>query len=437
MSQSQFRLLSKRRFLPLFIVQFFGAFNDNAFKLSMLTLISYHLTTMQSVSEHYQALAAALFTLPFFIFSATAGQLADKYDKAKLTIGVKLLEVILMVIGAWGLYVGHINVMMFVLFGMGVHSTFFGPIKYAILPNHLHEEELLAGNGLIEASTFTAILLGTLLGTLAIGSKAYQVSWAVLMIIGCALIGLIASFFIPAAKSDNAQLKIEMNLLKATWHIIQCAKQDSRLFSTIVAISWFWFVGTVILTKLPDYTHYELFASAHVFAVFLALFSIGIATGSLLINKLLSGKVSPSLAPFGLLGMTVFALDLYFATPQGRIVHSLFDIQSFFSHAISWRIACDFFLLAVSGGIFIVPLYAMLQVHSDNLIRSRIIAANNIINALFMVIAALIVGLLASIGLSIAQVFFILAILNILVAVGFCYWIGIGTIKNYFIKDEL
>jgi len=273
-------LLQQRKFLPLFLTQFFGAFNDNAFKLAMLTLISYHLSTNQEQSEYYQALAGALFILPFFLFSATSGQLADKYDKALLTRLVKVLELMLMTIGSIALYLGNIFWMMFTLTGMGMHSTFFGPIKYAILPDHLPKEDLLGATGLIEASTFLAILLGTTLGTLAIGVSSHKPIAAIFMTVLAAFAGLISSLFIPSAPSSAEHLKVDYHVWHATVAMLKQAKKDPGVLFTILTISWFWFIGAVLLTKLPDFTHYVLGANTTVFAVFLALFSIGIALGS-------------------------------------------------------------------------------------------------------------------------------------------------------------
>lgn len=407
------QLLSTRRFLPLLITQFFGAFNDNAFKLAMLTLISYHLASNQAESEHYQALAAGLFTLPFFLFSSTAGQLADKFDKARIAVIVKCFEVILMVLGAYALYQSNKVLLLVTLCAMGLHSTFFGPVKYALLPQHLQSDELLAGNGLIEASTFVAILLGTVLGTLSIGGTA-EVGLAILLLLLCALSGLMASLWIPQAPSSNQQLTMEWNIAKSTWQLMRLLVADKQLLLIVLLISWFWFVGAMILTKLPDYTHFQLGADSSVFALFLALFSIGIASGSLMINQLLKAKVTVKLAPIGLLGISVFAIDLFFSTPNVVESTSLISFTQFIVVLSNWRIMADFFLLALSGGTFIVPLYAMLQLQSDEKRRASMIAANNIVNALYMVLAAMITGVLAYFKVDIHWIFVLLAVVNAL-----------------------
>ncbi|HAT1660365.1 TPA: MFS transporter [Legionella pneumophila] len=422
-------LLEHRKFLPLFLTQFFGAFNDNAYKLAMLTMISYHLSHTQEQSEYYQAIAGALFILPFFIFSATSGQLADKYDKALLTRLIKVLEVLLMIIGGIALYSGSIFLMMCTLTGMGAHSTFFGPIKYAILPDHLPRKNLLAATGLIEASTFIAILLGTTLGTLTVGGKEATPYIAIIMTLGAAFSGLVSSLFIPPAPSALPELKVDFNLWRATVKMLKEAKKEYGIFLSILTISWFWLIGAVMLTKLPDYTHYVLGASAHVFALFLALFSIGIALGSITINWLLKGQVNLSAVPMAMLAFTFFAFDLYWASPVAHdLKHPLFNLLNFFTSFNHWRIAFDLFMLAFCAGLFVVPLYTYLQIISAVENRARTIAANNIYNALFMVMGTLLVMLLLFFNFSIPQVFLILCILNLLAAL--FLFLGLKTLRR-------
>lgn len=412
MSWSTISILKKRTFLPLFLTQFFGAFNDNAFKFAMLTFISYHLSTSQSQSEHYQALASALFIIPFFLFSATAGQLADKFDKAVLTRIIKLFEVLLVCIGGFSFYLGNPFLMMVTLTGMGVHSTFFGPIKYAILPQHLPQQQLLGATALIEASTFLAILLGTILGTLSVGVAKVGPTYAIALTSLAAVTGLITSLFILPAKTVAIDLHVDWNIWRATTQMIKTVVISARIMPAIFAISWFWLIGAVILTKLPDYTNYVLHADAGVFAVFLALFSIGIALGSMAINSLLAGQITLRYVPHAMLLLSFFAADLYWATPVKVSGLPLQSLIKFFSQPGHWRISIDLFLLAFSGGLFVVPLYTYLQVVSDGAVRARTIAANNIINALFMVLGTGLVMLLLHFQVEIAQVFFILAILN-------------------------
>ncbi len=412
-------LLKKREFLPLCITQFFGAFNDNAYKLAMLTLISYHLSHSQVQSERYQAIASALFTLPFFLFSATSGQLADKLDKAIMIRFIKALEVLLMIIGGIALSYGHIGLMMLILAGMGTHSTFFGPIKYSILPDHLQKNALLGATGLIEASTFLAILLGTTMGSLAIGTKSGNAFYAILLIVFVAFSGLFSSLFIPKALSSlKKKLDVDWNIFRATYNMLKQIGQQPGLLLPIFTISWFWLIGAVLLTKLPDYTNYVLNADNVVFAFFLALFSIGIGIGSMMINKLLSGRITLHYVPMAMMGLSLFAVDLFWVSRHATADHPTYTISSFFVHPDNWRIAFDLFMLSFCAGLFVVPLYTYLQVSSKFDSRARTIAANNIYNALFMVIGSLLVMLLIYLNVTIPQVFLVLGLLNALVALG-------------------
>lgn len=417
MSLNSLYLLKERRFLPLFITQFFGAFNDNAFKLAMLTLISYRLSTTQAQSEFYQAVASALFIIPFFIFSAVSGQCADKYDKALLTRLIKVFEVVLIIIGGIGLYNSSIFLMMITLTGMGIHSAFFGPIKYAILPDHLAQKELLVATGLIEGSTFLAILFGTTLGTISIGINNSIPYFAICITLIAAFIGLFASLFIPPAPSSSVDLKVDIQLWRATLSMLKQARKAPGLLMAILTISWFWLVGAVLLTKLPDYCHYVLGANTTVFALFLALFSIGIALGSLCINFILRGRITLTLVPAAMLAFTCFIFDIYWASPVTEVGDVLLTLSTFFTYFKHWRIAIDLFMLGFCGGLFVVPLYTYLQVTSPVESRGRTIAANNIYNSLAMVIGTGIVMLLLHFSISIPKVFFLFSILNALVAV--------------------
>ncbi|HAF87936.1 MAG: MFS transporter [Legionellaceae bacterium] len=412
-------LLQKRTFLPLFLTQFFGAFNDNAFKLSMLTLISYHISCSQTQSEHYQALAGALFTLPFFLFSATAGQLADKFNKTLLTRLIKLSEIALMALGSMALITANIPWMLITLSGLGIHSTFFGPIKYAILPEYLPRQELLKATGWIEASTFIAILLGTVLGTLAIGNIKGQIGHALLTINIVAVIGFIASLYMPTVRPTSITTDaIDWHVWRATKTIIVDIARNRVVFPAVLAISWFWLIGAVMLTKLPDYTHYVLKADTSVFAFFLSLFSIGIAMGSLTISRLLKSDITLRYVPLSMLGLSFFALELYWATPLSYTASDkLLSLGTFLTYFNHWRITIDFFLFSFSGGLFVVPLYTYLQISTDERHRGRIIAGNNIYNALSMVLGSLVVMLMLQLHLTIAAVFLVLAIANTFAAI--------------------
>ncbi len=429
MDISAFELLKKRTFIPLFLTQFFGAFNDNAFKFAMLTLISYHLSSSQGQSEQFQALAGALFIIPFFFFSATAGQLADKYNKADLTRLIKVFEVLLVSVGGVGLYSGNTWLLMLTLTGMGIHSAFFGPIKYSILADLLPRQQLLGATALIEASTFLAILLGTVLGTVSVGGVKTGSVCAIVLTGAAAVGGLVASLFILPAKSVATHLRVNWNIWRATNQMIKNVVMNARIAPAVFAISWFWLIGAVMLTKLPDYTNYVLRADASVFAVFLALFSIGIALGSMVINYLLAGKITLRFVPQAMLLLSVFTGDLYWASPIETDTVLLQSLFTFFSRLVHWRIAMDIFLLAVSSGLFLVPLHTYLQVVSAGNMRSQTLAANNIMTALFIVIGSGLVMLLLRFHVAISAVFLILAILNGLAAIMF--WVLFPKYSNH------
>ena len=408
-------LLTKRAFLPLFLTQFFGAFNDNAFKLAMLTLVSYYLSVSASQSEHYQAIASALFILPFFLFSATAGQLADSYDKARLVRLIKLFEILLMSIGGLAIYYGNRPLMFITLTGLGLHSTFFGPIKYAILPEQLPKPQLLGATALIEASTFAAILLGTIFGTLSVSGIKSGAIPAIVLISIAAIAGFVASWFIPSL-TPASRVKIDWNIGRATHQVIKQVTGHRQIMVVICGISWFWLIGTVVLTKLPDYSNFTLHAQPSVFALFLALFTLGTALGSLLVNRLFAGKVNLHYVPHAMILLSVFAMDIYWATPTEVEQVTLLSLSAFFDNPDRIRIAFDLFMLAFSGGLFVVPMYTYLQISSGDAIRARTIAANNIFNSLFMVAGALCVMLLLYFDVAIPEVFLLLGILNLFAA---------------------
>lgn len=412
-------LLKEKRFFPFFMTQFFGAFNDNAFKLATLTLISYTLTNSQAQSEYYQSMAGALFILPFFLFSATAGQLADKYDKTLMIRLIKVFEVFLIIVGSFALYYGSILFMMVTLTGLGIHSAFFGPIKYAFLPEHIPKQQLLAATGLVEGSTFIAILLGTTMGTLAIGISQSSVFIAVFITLVAAFSGLVFSLFIPASPLGYTNVWVNYNFWRATQVMLKQVARERNVLVAVLTISWFWLIGAVLLTKLPDYTHYVLNTNTDVFAFFLALFSLGIAFGSFAINRILKGHVTLTIVPYAMAAFSVFTFDLYWASPVGGDAgESMRSLVTFFTYLNHWRIAVDLFLLAFCAGLFVVPLYTYLQIASPVDRRARTIAANNIYNALFMVLGTGLVMLLLHLKMTIPQVFLILSLLNALAALG-------------------
>lgn len=412
-----------QRFLPLLITQFLGAFNDNLFKNALVMLITYRLA--QSTGGNAQMLvtiASGLFILPFFLFSATAGQLADKIERTKLIRIIKLVEIALMLVAAVGFISHSVVCLMVVLFGMGAHSTFFGPLKYALLPQHLQENELLAGNAAIEAGTFLAILLGTLAGGLLVLSTAgeWLISGGVIL---CALAGYVASRYIPQAPAPDPTLKIGANIWRETIELIKHSTHDRTVFLCILGISWFWLVGATFLSQFPAYTKNDLYADEKVVTIFLMLFSVGIGVGSFLSNKLLKGYISAVYVPLAALGISVFAFDLA-AASQGAIVpvvaDQLMSLTDFMGYGMHWRIMADLFLVGVCGGIYIVPLYALLQHKGEPKHLARLIASNNVMNALFMVVSSLAVLLLIGVGLSTAQIFLVVAVLNTVVAIYIC-----------------
>ncbi|WP_419420982.1 MFS transporter [Legionella sp. D16C41] len=411
-------LLRSRSFLPIFLTQFFGAFNDNAFKLAMLTLISYYLSTSQTNSEQYQSIASILFMLPFFVFSAISGQLADTYDKGFIIRLIKISEVLLMCVGSVALFKGSIFFMLLTLTGLGVHSTFFGPIKYAILLDHLPRSQLLTATGYIEASTFVAILAGTILGTLSIGNKDHVI-YAIFLINFSSICGLIASLFIlPAPPAQLNLTKVNLNIWCSTLEMIKKVSVNKQAYPVVLLISWFWLIGAVVLIKLPDYSHFTLGANTTVFAMFLAIFSIGIAIGSLAIIKILAGKITLRYVPAAMFLLTLFALDLYWASPSAvKNDSQLINLSQFLSIWQHWRITIDFFLFSFCGGLFVVPLYTYLQAISKESHRAQTIAANNIYNALAMVLGSLIVIVMLKFNLLIKDVFLFIALTNIFVTI--------------------
>jgi acyl-[acyl-carrier-protein]-phospholipid O-acyltransferase/long-chain-fatty-acid--[acyl-carrier-protein] ligase len=420
MTGSQFALLRSRRFLPLFVTQFLGALNDNFFKNAFVILLTYRLAQEAGLNGQVLVTAAAgLFILPFFLFSATAGFLADKFEKRRLILAVKIAEIVFMAIAVAGFYSGHVVLLFTVLFLMGVHSTFFGPIKYGILPAHLVPDELLAGNALIEAGTFLAILIGTILGGVLILSPQgiAVVSGGLLAV---AIAGLVAAIFIPPAPPPAPELRIRFNIIADTIDMLRYARQRRELFLAMLGISWFWLVGATFLSQFPTLAKDVIGADENVVTLFLTAFTIGIALGSLLCNKLLAGTVSTRLVPLGALGISLFPIDLYYASAAIPPAGALLGIGDFLGHLAGWRIVGDLVLIAISGGVFIVPLYTFLQARSEESHRSRIIAANNIWNALFMVAAAIATVVLLETGFTVPQVFLIVAIVNFGVALWIC-----------------
>ncbi len=415
---NQFDLLKTKRFLPFFCTQFLGAFNDNVFKQSLIILLAFNAASMTTLTPTILTnLCAGLFILPFFLFSATAGQLADKYEKTLLIKIVKGCEIAIMLIAAIGFHFQQLFLLLTALFLMGVHSTAFGPIKYAILPQTLTKNELVGGNALVETGTSLAILIGSMLGGFLIAVKPdgrELVSWAVLTI---AIVGFISSWQIPKAESSNKELKINWNPFTETWRNFQFIRQNRTVLLSILGISWFWFYGATFLTQIPNYTKQVLGGDEHVVTFLLTIFSVGIGLGSLLCERLSDKKVELGLVPFGSIGLTCFGVDLYFAT-NGLQPEATTALTVFIQNPIHYRVIFDLLGIGIFGGFYIVPLYALVQSRSEPSHRARTIAGNNIVNAFFMVFSAIIaVILLGVLKFTISELFLMTAILSAIVSI--------------------
>ncbi|KPK06027.1 MAG: glycerol acyltransferase [Betaproteobacteria bacterium SG8_39] len=413
--RSQFRLLGERRFAPFFGVQFLGALNDNVFKQALVILLAFQTASFTSLrSDTLQNLAQALFVLPFFLFSATAGQFADKYEKSRLITVTVAIELGVMALGAAGFFLKSLELLLLALFLGGVQSTLFGPVKYAILPQALHETELVGGNGLVETGTSVAILVGMMLGGWLIIQPGWGVSGVVIVTLAVSALGIALSRLIPKAPAADPGLAIDWNPVTATWRNLRFATHNRTVFLSILGVSWFWFVGSMFVTQFPNLTKNVLGATESVVTLLLIVFSVGIGIGSLLCERLSGHKVEIGLVPFGSIGITLFGVDLFLAS-TGQVPAPVGALD-FARDPAHWRLLADLALIGVFGGFYIVPLYALIQSRSDPLHRSRIIAANNILNAVFMVCAALIAIGLFQAGLTIPQLILVTALFNAAVA---------------------
>ena len=414
---SQFSLLKQRRFGPFFLTQFFGAFNDNVYKNSLIILIAFQ-SAGQGLWESNTLinLSAGLFILPFFLFSATAGQLADKYEKSRLIRWVKVMEIAIMSFAVAAFHLGSIPLLIGLLFLMGMQSSLFGPAKYGILPQHLKEKELIGGNGLVEMGTFLAILLGTLTGGVLIGIPVNGAALVSVAVIVLACLGFLSSLGIPTAAAVAPDLRINWNPLTETWRSIRFAHGNRTVFLSILGISWFWLLGATYLAQLPNFTRVNLGGNEHVVTLLLTLFSVGIGSGSLLCERMSGHKVELGLVPFGSIGLTIFGIDLFLAVPEHHFTGAMLDAAAFLHAQGNVRVLFDILLLGLFGGFYIVPLYALVQQRSEPSHRSRVIAANNILNALFMVVSAAVAVLTLNAGLSIPQLFLTIAAMNAAVA---------------------
>ncbi len=417
-NSSQFSLLGQRRFAPFFVTQFLGALNDNVFRNGLVILITVQGVFVAGMNHSQLAnIAGALFILPFFLFSATAGQLADKFEKSMLMRRIKLLEIGLMTIAAFAFVSENYALLLFVLFLMGCQSTLFGPVKYAYLPQQLITEELIGGNALVETGTYVAIILGLIIGGLAITVDPHNQSLLAACLIVFAVAGYFASRQVPLTRAVDPELEIDWNLWAETWRIVGFAREERSVFLSILGISWFWFFGSAMTLQLPAYTIDILNGdAASITTALLVAFAIGVGIGSLLCERMSGRRIELGLVPFGSIGLSLFLVDLYFAQPAMH-ADSIASAAEFFARPGSWRVLFDLCMLGMFGGFYSVPLYALIQKRSKRRHLSRIIAANNIINAIFMVTASLLAIVLLNLGLSIPEFFLVLAALNVAIAI--------------------
>jgi len=412
---SQFKLLTERRFLPFFITQFLGALNDNVFKNALIILIAFQGSDLiQGDADLLINIAAALFILPFFLFSATAGQWIDKYEKSKSIRMIKMLEIVIMMIAAFAFIKGYILLLITLLFFMGTQSTFFGPAKYSYIPQHLKVTELVEGNALVQMGTFVAILLGTIMGGVLIADEQGR-QYVAMVIVLFAVAGYLASRFVPITPSLNESLKINWNFFTETYRNIKFLKSNRTVFLSILGISWFWFLGATYLVQLPNYTKTTLGGNEQVVTLLLTLFTLGIGSGSLICNWLSGNKIEIGLVPLGSIGLTVFGVDLYLSQPEIIPVAVIGLIEFLSGNNI--RLMVDIVMLGFFGGLYIVPLMSLVQQRSESTHLSRVIAGNNIINSLLMVLSAVVAIVVLSSGFSIAQLFLMIAVINMLVAI--------------------
>ena len=412
---SQFSLLGKRRFLPFFVTQSLGALNDNLFKQSLILAILYKLS-IDGDRGIWVNLCALLFIIPFFLFSALAGQFGEKYPKDQLIRLIKLGEIAIMVVGAIGFAFDHLTLMLIALFAMGTHSALFGPVKYSILPQTLHDDELVGGNGLVEMGTFLSILAGTIGAGIMLSSQHYTVIVSG-VIVSVAVLGYLASRAIPRVAADTPELRLNWNIFSETWATLRLGlNQTPAVSRSVVGNSWFWFVGAIYLTQIPAYAKEWLYGDETVVTLILTVFSVGIAVGSMLCEKLSGRKVEIGLVPFGSFGLTVFGLLLWWHSghmPQNIQANDWLGVLGF---SQAWWVLLDILGLGVFGGFYIVPLYALIQSRTAENERARVIAANNILNALFMVVSAVVTILLLSVAkLTIPELFLVVSLLNIAV----------------------
>ncbi len=412
---NQFALLRQRRFAPFFWTQFTGAANDNLFKFAFTVLVTYQLSVGWLPPALAGLVIGALFILPFVLFSATSGQLSDKYNKTRLMRFTKDLEIAIMLIAAWGFVMGQVAVLLGCIFLMGLQSTIFGPVKYAYLPEVLGERELTGGNGMIEMGTFVAILLGNVVGGLVVAMPEVGHQNVAIACVALAIVGRVTAARIPLVPPADPTLKINWNPFTETWRNLKLAHGNIVVFRSLLGISWMWFFGAVFLSQFPSFAKEVLHGNEQVASLLLIVFSVGIGTGSLLCEVLSRRHVEIGLVPLGAIGMSVFAIDLYFAS-RGLPPVASQGVAEFMAVPGHWRVLADLTLLSLFAGLYSVPMYALIQMRSQPTHRARIIAANNILNALFMIASALIAGALLGAGFTIPQMFLLVGLANAVVA---------------------
>ncbi|HQN64717.1 MAG TPA: MFS transporter [Methylophilus sp.] len=418
---SQFELLKEQRFRPFFFTQFLGAFNDNVFKTALITLVTFHTATLTQISgEKLATILPGVFILPFFLFSATAGQIADKFEKSQLIRFVKLFEIGIMLFASAGFFLRNLWLLSLALLMMGLHSALFGPVKYSYLPQHLKENELIGGNGMLEMGSFVAILLGQVLGAWLANASNFTMS---LIVIGLAVLGYLSSRGIPYSAPSDDSLKVKWNPVIETWVNLKFAWNHQVIWVTLIAISWFWFYGAVLLAQFPVFAKNVLHGDESVFVLLLSVFSLGIGVGSLMCEKLAKGRVELGLVLFGGIGMALFGLDFAHTGAMLTIPSGAnFNYQSFlFYDFVCHRLLADVVLVGIFAGFYIVPLYTFVQTAGLKSHQSRLIAANNILNAFFMVVSAAFSVWLFSYGLNIPQLFLITACLHVMVIFYLCW----------------
>jgi 1-acyl-sn-glycerol-3-phosphate acyltransferase len=443
---NQFALLGQRRFAPFFWTQFCGAGNDNVFKFAFTVMVTYQLSVSWLEPKMAGLVIGALFILPFLLFSATSGQLTDKFDKTRVIRFVKNLEVGIMLLAAVGFITANVAILLACTFLMGLHSTLFGPVKFAYMPQVLDEHELTGGNGMVEMGTFVAILLGNIAGGLLVaipdtGHRDVAIACVVL-----ALIGRAVAQFIPAVPATDPGLKINWNPVSETWRNLKLANANVVVFRSLLGISWMWFFGAVFLSQFPSLAKDVLHGNEQVASLLLVVFSIGIGTGSLLCEVLSRRHVEIGLVPLGAIGMSVFAVDLYFAL-RGLPASSELGVAQFLAQPAHWRVLADLALLSLFAGLYSVPMYALIQLRSQPTHRARIIAANNILNALFMIASSVIAGALLGAHFTIPQIFLFTGLANAVVGLyifllvpeyllRFIAWVATHFIYRFKVRDE-